>query len=57
MKKQILSWVLALSLLLTMLPVSAMAAEDELAGNRLSVTESTQGTCPAEPDADGAVVL
>ena len=56
MKKQILSWVLALSLLLTMLPVSAMAAEDELAGDGLSVTESTQCTCGAELDADGAIV-
>ena len=56
MKKRILSWIVAMSLLLTMLPVSAMAAEDELAGDGLSVTESTQCTCGAELDADGAIV-
>lgn len=56
MKKRILSWIVAMSLLLTMLPVSAMAAEDELAGDGLSVTESTQCTCGTELDADGAIV-
>ena len=55
MKNRMLSWVLALSLLLTMLPVSAMAAEEELAGDGLSVTESTQCTCGAEPDEAGTV--
>lgn len=55
MKNRMLSWVLALSLLLTMLPVSAMAAEDELAGDGLSVTESTQCTCGVEPDEAGTV--
>ena len=56
MKNRMLSWGLILSLLLTMLPVSAMAAEDELAGDGLSVMESTQCTCGAEPDADGVTV-
>ena len=56
MRKRILSWGLILSLLLTMLPVSVVAAEDELVGNSLSVTESTQCTCGAEPDADGVMV-
>ena len=55
MKNRMLSWVLALSLLLTMLPVSAMAAEDERAGDGLPVTETTQCTCGAEPDEAGTV--
>lgn len=56
MKNRMLSWGLILSLLLTMLPVSAMAAEDELAGDGLSVMESTQCTCGAEPNAAGVTV-
>lgn len=56
MKNRMLSWGLILSLLLTMLPVSAMAAEDELAGDGLSVMESTQCTCGATADADGVTV-
>lgn len=55
MKKRILNWGLILSLLLTMLPVSVMAEEDELAGDGLSVTESTQCTCGAQPDEEGII--
>lgn len=46
---------MALSLLVTMLPVPAMAAE-ELAGDGLSAVESAQCTCGAEPDAEGVTV-
>ena len=53
--KRMLSWGLLLSLLLTMLPVSAVAAEDELAGDGLTVTESAQCTCGTEPDEAGTV--
>ena len=55
MMKRMLSWGLLLSLLLTMLPVSAVAAEDELAGDGLTVTESAQCICGTEPDEAGTV--
>ncbi|MGI5963039.1 MAG: Calx-beta domain-containing protein, partial [Lawsonibacter sp.] len=55
MEKRILSWGLILSLLLTLLPVSAMATEGEVSGDGLSVTESTPCTCGAESDAEGIV--
>ena len=56
MKNRMLSWGLILSLLLTLLPVPAMAAEDELAGDSLPVMESTQCTCGGTADADGVIV-
>lgn len=56
MKKRMLSWGLLLSLLLTMLPVPAIAAENQVDGGGLPVTESTQCTCGAEPGEAGAVI-
>ena len=55
MKKQFLSWGLILSLLLTLLPVPAIAAENEVDGDGLLVTESTQCTCGAQPDEAGSI--
>ena len=55
MKKRILGWVMALSLLVTMLPVPAIAAE-ELVGDGLSAVESAQCACGAAADADGVTV-
>ena len=55
MKKRILSGGLILSLLLMLLPVSAMATEGEPARDGFSVMESPQCTCSAKPDAEGHV--
>lgn len=55
MKKRVLSWGLILSLLLTMLPVSTIAAEGERSGDSRSVTESTQCICGGQPDETGII--
>ena len=55
MRKQILSWGLILSLLLTLLPVSAVAADETLPEDRQLAEETAQCTCGAEPDAEGIV--
>ena len=56
MKKRMLSWGLLLSLLLTMLPVPAIAAESQVDGGGLPAMESIQCTCGAEPGEAGAVI-
>ena len=55
MRKQILSWGLILSLLLTLLPVSAVAADETLPEDGQLAEETAQCTCGAEPDAEGIV--
>ena len=55
MRKQILSWGLILSLLLTLLPVSAVAADETLPEDRQLAEETAQCICGAEPDAEGIV--
>lgn len=56
MMKRMLNWGLILSRLFTMLPVAAMAAEDELAGDGLTVAESAQCICGAETDEAGIAI-
>lgn len=56
MIRKILSLYLILSLILTFLPISAMATEGILTEDEYSVTESAQCTCGAQADADGMIV-
>lgn len=55
MKKRILSWGLILSLLFTLLPVSALATGETLPEDGQPAEEPVQCTCGAEPDAEGIV--
>ena len=56
MKKRMLSWGLVLSLFLTLLPVPALAAEDNtLSGDGQLAAAAAQCSCGAQPDEAGVV--
>ena len=55
MKKRMLSWGLALSLFLTLLPLPALAAEDTLSGDGQLAAAAAQCSCGAQPDEAGVV--
>ena len=56
MKKQMVSWGLIFSLLVTLLPIPAVATEGNLSEGEHPAADAAQCTCGAQPDADGVVI-
>ena len=56
MKTRMLSWALIFSLLFTLLPVSAMAAEETLPEDGQLPAAAAQCTCGAQPDESGVII-